>query len=664
MIIEKPFNLDIDVTPKTPLSEIPESHLGGLRARIQAIAQDDKNINLGLEELSKNPNAEQYLFGEIHRTVSFHDDHVVNVAFHAAISAYNKPLNLALKAESGSGKSYSTTQTVLMMPQEDVFYIASQSPKVISHEHGVRKTADGRNFDDVPEPQKPDPEDEPDRSVFCQIMQNYKEEVKAYQKLKDESYYEVDLSNKVIVFLESINNETFKMLKTTMSHDNEENGYVDHKYVDDKGKVHKTRLVGAPCLIFNSLDKEYVSEFATRCLTATPSTSKDKIAAAMEISNRKSSFPWEYEKESFNRRLIQEYIRRIRDTMQKGKIRVVNPFTEVHKVFSKDQTRSMRDFNKFLELMPSFAMFKIFQRPIVIIAGKRYLVPTIQDALDAKAAFDAILQTTQTGTEQRIISFYWEIIANTPNATAEQLTDVYNKERKHKVSTNTIRGYLKRLVDIEWVDDRESEHENSRGYVDKRFKTYTPLKKSQNASNLNFEVDLLAVLENSFKNWLKTVTEKNLLYPQIIIPKIDGSALQISIEELKNIILGSETPEICRGGNPSFSVTVSKPNSDAIQENNVETVSESEIETLEQNSRNLFYRRLSPYEQQPCDGESKGGPCAHLAEYEMLSSDNPIKPCYCENHFKLTKTSCVENDFHLIERQPEQLKPENKEARQ
>ena len=154
MIVEKPFNLDIDVTPQTPLNEIPESYLKPAGARIHAAAQDDKNLKIALEELSINPDIENYLLNEIHRTVTYHDDHVVNVAFHSALSAYSKPLNLALKAESGSGKTYSTTQTVLFMPQEDVLYIASQSPKVISHEKGIRKAADGRNFDDIPEPQK------------------------------------------------------------------------------------------------------------------------------------------------------------------------------------------------------------------------------------------------------------------------------------------------------------------------------------------------------------------------------------------------------------------------------------------------------------------------------------------------------------------------------
>jgi hypothetical protein len=570
--IEKPFCLDIDVTDKTPVDDIPESYYKNAKNEWKAQNTEKQAIEKGLVDLSINQLSEQFLMNEIHRTTSSHDDHVVNVAFHAALSAYNKPLNLALKAESGSGKSYSTTQTVLLMPKEDVLYIASQSPKVISHENGVPKTLDGEILTDDKAPVEPSEEACADHMEFLAEKKRYKEAMKEWKKKLDNCIYEVDLRNKVVVFLESINTETFKMLKSTMSYDNEENGWVDHKYVDDKGKVHTTRLVGAPCLIFNSLDNEYISEFATRCLTATPSTTKDKINSAMEISNRKSSFPWEYSVENFNRRLIQEYIRKIRDIIQKGKISVVNPFTDVYKVFSIEQTRSMRDFNKYLELMAPYAMFKLFQRPVIIVAGHRFLVPTVQDALEAKAAFDAIIQTTQTGTEQRIISFYYEIVAKHPNgAEAEFLTDEFNKGRKKPYASRTIRDWLNRLVNIEWVDEREGCHENSKGYIDKRFKLYVPLRKAESTAVLETTVDLKAVLEKSFKSWLKTIAEIKSFSPPIIIPKIDGTAIEISLEEMESIVLGLELPKFSGGSEEDISATVSKSEKNVTCENKLES---------------------------------------------------------------------------------------------
>lgn len=365
-----------------------------------------------LKQLALNPDIEQFILNEIHRTVSSHDDHIIKAIFYAGISAYISPLNVALKCESGSGKTYSTTQTIKFLPPENVLLIGSQSPKVISHENGIRKTPDGRNFDDIPEPQKPRREYEPDLEVYRQLQRNYEEEKKAYDKLKEESIYEVDLHNKILVFLESVNLETFKMLKPTMSHDDE---YINHKYVDDKGKVHTARLYGFPTAIFNSLDNEYVSEFATRTLTLTPTTTPSKITASMQISNNKSSFPWEYQNITHNKHLIHKYTCQIRDTLTEQKLCAVNPFPHIRELFSQNAVRDMRDFNKFLELLPAHAAFKLYQHPIITVENQKYIVATVQDVLDAKTLFDSVSETTKTGTEQRIINFYNQFVKRKVN---------------------------------------------------------------------------------------------------------------------------------------------------------------------------------------------------------------------------------------------------------
>ncbi len=63
--------------------------------------------------------------------------------------------------------------------------------------------------------------------------------------------------------------------------------------------------------------------------------------------------------------------------------------------------------------------------------------------------------------------------------------------------------------------------------------------------------------------------------------------------------------------------------------------------------RVLHYRRLAPNENKKCEGEGKGGPCPHLAQYEFSSSDNPEKLVYCESHFQTIRKSCSENGYVL-----------------
>jgi hypothetical protein len=642
VIIDKPFCLDIDVTNQTPIDEIPDSYKIGFMDRQRNQTKQLNSIKSGIENLSQNCDVENVILKEINLTVSAYDNHVIKTVFHAAVSAYASPLNLALKCESGSGKSYTTMETVKFLPPEDVLFIGSQSPKVISHERGIKKTSDGTPFEEIPEPKKPERCDEPDFSVFTQLMENWKTDIKKYRELEKSCYYEVDLRRKILVFLESVNHETFKMFKSTMSHDNPEG--IDHKFVDDKGNVHITRLVGAPVMIFNSLDNAFLSEFATRTLTVTPNTTKEKIADAMRISNERSCFPWKYNNR-LNKTVIQEYLRKVRDSLKAGNIATVNPFLGVAEIFSKTQTRDMRDFTKFLEMLPVYAMVKLYQRPIVILGKQRFLVPTVQDFLDAKAVFDSIAETTKTGTEQRIISFYWDCLADkTAGATAELLTELYNRERKHPLSIRRIREFLDRLVEIEWADPREGEQTTKDGYVDRQKITFHPLKTKNSGNNAFFQTaeDLKVKLEMAFDSWLRTCAEEIVSQP-IMILAIDGTARQLNLEEFVQVVKGKE---------PVFTAQVSQPILEPIIENKQE---DNAIQETATNMQTLMFRRLTPNEPRQCDGESRGGQCPHLAEYEMLSSDNPIKPCYCENHFKLTRINCAENGFRLVESKPNQF---------
>lgn len=655
--IAEPFKTELDVTDDTPINEIPEGHGLIVKQRFMAEGKLARDLTAGLEKLSVNPDVEQVLMKEIHRTVSYHDDHVVRVAFAAGLSAFSKPLNLALKAESGSGKTYSTMETTSFLPDKNIETLNYVSPKVFVHENGIKKVdinGESVEFDTIPEPQKPDRSDQPDNSVFQQLTQDYYEEMKKYRELQSKVYFEIDLRNKVLIFMESIDQKLFTMLKTTMSRDNQEHGFNDSKYVDEKGRVHKTRFIGSPVMIFNSVDSgEYNNEFATRCLTATPNTSADKIRAAMEISARKAAYPFLYTNDRFEKRLLKEYFSKVRDTMQTGKISVVNPFPNIDKVFNTEQTRAMRDFNHFIELVAPFAMLHLFQRPVVVMQGKRFLVPTVQDVLDAKAAFDKIVETTQTNADARLMQFYWDCVADKANGTtAEDLTDEYNKGKKRKVSSRTIYYYLDTLVKLEWVDARKGEQVTGKGYVDTQKLTYHPLKNRVNNANMLFAQDLELKLKEDFGNWLKTCEEKGFLSTPFIIPKIDGSAYEITIDELKDVVLGSGNVNLPRVETDSISSQVLTAKIDSNDENNPLNDANKEFAQstqLSTDDKTTYYRKLSPSELSKCDGEAVGEQCPHEAAYEMLIEENPVKPRYCESHFQTTRKSCIENGYKLTE---------------
>ena len=371
----------------------------------------------------------------------------------------------------------------------------------------------------------------------------------------------------------------------------------------------------------------------------------------MKISNKKACYPWIYEKEAFNNRLIQEYVRKIKFYITKGKISTANPFDGIHEAFSSDATRDMRDFNKFLELMPSYALFKLFQHPIITIGEHRYLIPTIQDALDAKEAFDSILETTRSGTDARVLEFYHTILSKKVNGCdAETLTDEYNKGRKHPISVTRIRALLQRLQEIGWADIREGTHENVKGYIDRRYNSYLPLKQKETLITLNSgsSVLLKEILENSFKTWLENTLAENTT-PSIIILNIDGTARQITVEEMISIINKKRECSIdeCILKEDSKPKEEKKVESTLIPETSVPThistlnaIGESETDKVKDNSKKTLYaKRIKREPGVLCQAEGIGGPCPLEATWNITGN------LYCEDHFKTSKKDCEDNGF-------------------
>ena len=629
-IIKDPFFNEKDYD-KVPYDTIPEDikKTIGINAKNRITKESDflKKVETGLQEFSKCDNIEEMFLQEAHRTISSWDDHVIKVVLHTGLSAYLKPLNLGLKAESGSGKSYSTVQTLKFLPEEDIEILGSQSPKVISHQLGIKKTPEGEEIGEAPE--KPVKAAYSDSDDYKLALENYSILKKSYDEKNDKAIYEVDLRNRVYVFLENFNIETFKMFKATMSSDNE---YIDHKYVDDKGNVHITRLVGSPALIYNCVDTEYLAEQATRSLTATPSSRAEKLEDSMRISNQKSCYPWLYENEQLNKNIIKEYIRKVKQFIKKGELQVANPFDGIKEIFSKEAVRDMRDFNKYLELLPSYALLYLFQRPIITIHGKHYVIPTIKDAIDAKVTFDAIIETTRTSTDFRVIDFYWKIIAPTNyGMVAEEATDKYNiYSPKHKKSTNTIRRWINRLEEIGYIDSRQEEHKNDKGYVDRRYIAYYPLKKKEERSGsiLSIEVDLTSTLKKAFEKWLKTVTTDSDYLERIIKLNVDGTAENLSLEDLIFIITGE--------GN--IMGTVSNTNINSFKENKPKTISIPEIEVVKHNlTRYISAHKIQRQPGVYCSSLSDGYDCHFEAEWNLNGN------IYCESHFHIQVKNCEEN---------------------
>jgi hypothetical protein len=516
-----------------------------------------------LERLALDPCLEKRFNTDIHRTVKY-DDAVIENNKAAGLSTYVDPFSASHKStESGSGKTYDTIETFSYFPEEDIITVASQSPKVITHEQGTLMTINEAgeeeelNLDDAPFP--PKRRDYDDTEEYHSARDVYKIEKKAWDKKLRASFDLIKFKGKIYILLETVPKETLTMLKSTMSHDGPR---IWHKYVTDKGNVRNVVLEGAPAFIFCSIDEFYYSEFATRVISDTPETTEAKIRAGKKMIARRYSFPWEF-KDTQDKILIKALIRNIRDTINKFNLKFMNPFFNCDELIGGISVRDMRDFGHFEQLLSAKPILSLFQRPIITFEGEKYFVATVQDFINAEKHFKLVYETTQTNTDKRTLTFYHEYVQHhVDGATLKIIVDhIYNPETpdmNYKGETkptsqpptrSTARRYLGRLSDLGWVDIHEDEQ------ADKKELTYYALKDVTLAdikeiqtkisvvnSNEPMELSLEAKLEKDFKLWKKVISNRGITYTLTKINFNNRTEVPITENEFDKIILGKSAP--------------------------------------------------------------------------------------------------------------------------
>lgn len=460
--------------------------------------------------------------------------------FFTGLSAYlPEPINLFLKGKSGSGKSYNTVQTLKYFPQEDIWLLGGLSPKALIHEHGILMNKYGERISLEDKPIKPKKRDFQSEEEYEEAFKRYKEELEAWKEELRDSYYLIDLRNKILVFLECPESETYRMLLPILSHDSER---IEYRFTDKtaKGQLRTTRVVieGFPATIFVTVDRKHIEELATRSFTATPETSKEKIEEANKLINLKASYPWQYETETEEFRIIKELIKHIKSIAQNEKLDVLIPFPDLYELFPKEIVRDMRDFQHFIQFLKAITLLHIYQRPFIRLNGKRYLISTIEDVRKALEIYSEIFETTRTGTESETLRFYHEIVKTKDRWYLKELTHEYNKTHKKKLSSESIRQKLNRLIEIGYVDVQKDEE-------DKRLNVYVPLVKENEELSKIRQISetwtiLKSKLEESFKKFSKEIQQVTLLYYKNFDEFKWGEA-EISMREFQDMVTNSGT---------------------------------------------------------------------------------------------------------------------------
>lgn len=248
------------------------------------------------------------------------------VTFLCELSAYteNAQFNISYNAPSSTGKSFIPLEISKLFPNEDVMRLGNCSPTAFFHEQG--------EFD------------------------------------KDKNTIVVDLSRKIIIFLDQPHTALLERLRSLLSHDEKEM----HSKITDKnqrgGNRTKTVIIrGFPSVIFCTAGLHIDEQEATRFLLLSPEINPEKIRGGIVEAIKKESDKDKYEawlEENPMRKILKERIRAIKlENIREIKIasygKIEERFLGNNKVL---KPRHQRDIKRLSSLIKSFALLNLWWR--------------------------------------------------------------------------------------------------------------------------------------------------------------------------------------------------------------------------------------------------------------------------------------------------------------
>lgn len=290
--------------------------------------------------------------------------------FLCELSAYTESsqFNISYNAPSSTGKSYIPTEIARLFPEDDVMEIAYCSPTAFFHDAG--------------------------------------------QYDKEKNSYLVDLSHKILIFLDQPHNELLARLRPLLSHDKKEIAIkITDKTQKNGTKTKNILLRGYPSVIFCTAGLRIDEQEATRFLLLSPEVSQEKIHQGVSAIIRK-----EADSESFvswleenpERMLLKERIRAIK--LEKIKDINIASHEQIEERFlSKNKTlkpRHQRDIKRLLSLIKSFAILNVWWRE----RDGSTITANEDDINDAFKLWEKIAVSQELNLPPYIYNLYKEVI--------------------------------------------------------------------------------------------------------------------------------------------------------------------------------------------------------------------------------------------------------------
>jgi hypothetical protein len=292
------------------------------------------------------------------------------ITFLCELSAYtdSAQFNISFNAPSSTGKSFIPTEIARLFPKESVIEIGYCSPTAFFH----------------------------DRGAYIQSANQYR----------------VDLSKKILIFLDQPHTLLLQHLRPLLSHDKKE---ISLKIADKTQKFGlKTKnisLIGFPSVIFCTAGLRIDEQEATRFLLLSPETSQEKIKEAIQARIKRDTDAAKYQAwldADPARGALKDRIRAIKeadiaDVKIPAQDRIETRFLQKNQYL---KPRHTRDIARIISLVKAFALLNLWFRE----RDGSDVIATDQDIAEAFRLWDAISESQEYNLSPYVFDLFNKVI--------------------------------------------------------------------------------------------------------------------------------------------------------------------------------------------------------------------------------------------------------------
>lgn len=292
------------------------------------------------------------------------------ITFLTQLSAYTEDsqINVSFNAPSSTGKSFIPLEIVSLFPDEDVLKLGNCSPTAFYHEQG--------EYD------------------------------------KETNTIKIDLSRKIIIFLDQPSLQLLERVRSLLSHDEKE---IKAKITDKSqkgGNRTKTVIIkGFPSVIFCTAGLRLDEQEATRFLLLSPEISYEKIREAIYEKIKKEADSQSYKgntEKDPDRKLLKERVLAIKVANIK-EIRIANPELIQEMFFKNIKTikpRHQRDIARVISLVKVLALLNLWFRQ----HKDGMITANDEDIKEAFTIWEKISESQELNLPPYVLNLYKDVI--------------------------------------------------------------------------------------------------------------------------------------------------------------------------------------------------------------------------------------------------------------